>query len=191
MQHHEHPNDSLDDRRQDSPTEFDDEGTLVVERHFAIVPEWIIDAKISDAAYRLYSVLLRYGQSSGRRMPSRALLARRLRKRSVDSVDRALKELVAIGAVAVERRRRGREYLSNRYHLLTTPPTAPTPLGGQEPRPRGDPGGLFATRRVGCSLWPVLMVMIFPVVGPSPLRAGRRMGMSCPCSLSPGRSRIR
>ena len=54
-----------------------------------------------------------------------------------------------------------------------------------------DPGGLFATRRVGCSLWPVLMVMIFPVVGPSPLRAGRRMGMSCPCSLSPGRSRIR
>jgi len=50
VQHHEHPNDSLDDRRQDSPTEFDDEGTLVVERHFAIVPEWIIDAEISDAA---------------------------------------------------------------------------------------------------------------------------------------------
>jgi hypothetical protein len=36
---------------------FDDEGTLVVEQHFAIVPEWVIDADISDAAYRLYSVL--------------------------------------------------------------------------------------------------------------------------------------
>jgi hypothetical protein len=33
-------------------------------------------------------------------MPSRATLARRLRKRSVDSVDRAMKKLVAIGAVA-------------------------------------------------------------------------------------------
>jgi hypothetical protein len=89
-------------------TDFDGEGTLVVEQHFAIVPEWVIDADISDAAYRLYSVLLRYGQSSGTRMPSRAPLARRLHKRSVDSVDRALKELVGIGAVVVERRRQGR-----------------------------------------------------------------------------------
>lgn len=29
---------------------FEDEGTLVVEQHFAIVPEWIIDADISDCA---------------------------------------------------------------------------------------------------------------------------------------------
>jgi hypothetical protein len=108
--------------------EFEGEGTLVVEAYFAIVPEWVIDADISDAAYRLYSVLLRYGQSSGTRMPSRALLARRLKKRSVDSVDRALKELVAVGAVVVERRRRGRVNLSNRYHLKTTPPGLETTL---------------------------------------------------------------
>lgn len=106
--------------------EFGDEGTLVVDLHFAIVPEWIIDAEISDAAYRLYSVLLRYGQSSGTRMPSRALLARRLKKRSTDSVDRALKELVRIGAVMIQRRRRGRENLTNVYHLLSSPPTTPT-----------------------------------------------------------------
>jgi len=31
------------------------------------VPEWIIDAAISDCAFRLYAVLLRYGQSSGQR----------------------------------------------------------------------------------------------------------------------------
>ncbi|MDP9430527.1 MAG: hypothetical protein M3Q47_17450 [Actinomycetota bacterium] len=37
----------------------------------------IIDAPISDCAFRLYAVLLRYGQSSGQRMPGRALLARR------------------------------------------------------------------------------------------------------------------
>ena len=112
-------------------SELDDEGTLVVEQYFAILPEWIIDADISDAAVRLYSVLLRYGQSSGHRMPSRALLARRLHKRSTDSVDRALKELVACGAVIVERRRRGPEFLSNRYHLRNTPPPSPAAEGGR------------------------------------------------------------
>ena len=71
------------------PEELDDEGTLLLEQRFSIVPEWVLDADISDAALRLYAVLLRYGQSSGNRMPSRALLARRLRKKSKDTVDRA------------------------------------------------------------------------------------------------------
>ncbi|RJK95942.1 hypothetical protein [Vallicoccus soli] len=113
---------------EDRIDDFEDEGTLVVEQHFAIVPEWVIDADISDCAYRLYSVLLRYGQSSGQRMPGRALLAQRLRKRSKDTVDRAMKELVAVGAVVVERRRRGRQNLTNRYHLMSTSPAA-RPLG--------------------------------------------------------------
>jgi hypothetical protein len=98
------------------------DATLVVEQRFAIVPEWVIDAEISDSAFRLYSVLLRYGQSSGARMPSRATLARRMKKRSVDSVDRAMRELVAAGAVVVERRRRGRQNLTNRYHVITSAP---------------------------------------------------------------------
>src|SRR3954470_10888647 len=76
----------------DSADEVDDEGTLVVEQRFAIVPEWVLDADISDAALRLYAVLLRYGQTSGQRMPGRRLLATRLHKRSRDSVDRALKD---------------------------------------------------------------------------------------------------
>jgi hypothetical protein len=67
------------------PDELDDEGTLLLEQRFSIVPEWVLDADISDAALRLYAVLLRYGQTSGSRMPSRALLARRLRKKSKDT----------------------------------------------------------------------------------------------------------
>ncbi len=98
------------------------EASLVLEQHFAIVPEWIIDAQISDCAYRLYSVLLRYGQTSGQRMPARATLAARLHKASKDTVDRALKELVGIGAVVVERRRRDGRNLTNRYLLMSTPP---------------------------------------------------------------------
>jgi len=45
-------------------------GTLVVEEpRFAIVPEWVIDAAVSDGAFRLYSLLLRYGNGSGSRLP--------------------------------------------------------------------------------------------------------------------------
>ncbi len=59
---------------------FEDEGPLVLEQRSAIVPEWVIDAPISDCAFRLYAVLLLYGQTSGQRMPGRALLAKRLHK---------------------------------------------------------------------------------------------------------------
>ena len=43
-------------------------------------------------------------------------------RRSVDSVDRAMRDLETAGLVRVERRRRGRENLTNRYHLRTTNP---------------------------------------------------------------------
>ncbi len=80
----------LEPRTRGAPCSEDlgDTGTLSVEpQRFAIVPEWLLDADVSDCAVRLYAVLLRYGQTSGSRMPSRALLARRLKKASVDTVD--------------------------------------------------------------------------------------------------------
>ena len=105
-------------------------GTLVVEEpRFAIVPEWVIDAAVSDGAFRLYSLLLRYGNSSGSRMPSRQTLARRLR-RSVDAVDRAMRQLTEAGIVRVEHRRSGEQFLSNRYHVRTTPPAGVAPADG-------------------------------------------------------------
>ena len=90
---------------------------LVVEDRFAIVPEWLLDADVSDTAIRLYAVLLRYGQTSGARMPGRATLARRLHKKSTDSVDRAMRELVDIGAVHVQHRYAGGQRLTNLYQL--------------------------------------------------------------------------
>src|SRR6185437_14004222 len=103
----------------DIPTNENDAtaGVLSVEERFAIVPEWLLDADVSDVAIRLYAVLLRYGQSSGARMPGRATLARRLRKKSVDTIDRAMRELVAIGAVTIEHRYDGPQRLTNRYRL--------------------------------------------------------------------------
>lgn len=98
------------------------EASLDVEDRFAIVPEWLLDAEISDAAVRLYAVLLRFGQSSGARMPSRSTLARRLRKKSTDTVDRAMRELVDLGAVVVENRFDGGQRLTNRYLVRTSRP---------------------------------------------------------------------
>lgn len=102
-------------------------GTLFVEeQRFAIVPEWVIDAPVSDGAFRLYSLLLRYGNSSGCRMPSRPTLARRLR-RSVDAVDRSMRALTEAGIVRVEHRRSGEQFLSNRYHVRTSAPAQLAP----------------------------------------------------------------
>ncbi|MGV1009839.1 MAG: hypothetical protein ACOYBY_14700 [Dermatophilaceae bacterium] len=107
---------------QDVPAPVHDTDTLVVEEpRFAIVPEWVIDADVNDAAFRLYSLLLRYGNASGARMPARPTLARRLR-RSVDAVDRAMRQLTQAGIVRVEHRRRSEVFLSNRYHVRTSPP---------------------------------------------------------------------
>jgi hypothetical protein len=108
----------------------DDSPELLVEDRFAIVPEWLLDAEISDAAVRLYAVLLCYGQTSGARMPSRSTLARRLHKKSTDTIDRALKVLVGIGAVVIEHRYDGGQRLTNAYHVRTSRPgrtEPPTP----------------------------------------------------------------
>ena len=114
--------------------------TLVVEpQPFAIRHEWVIDLDVSAAALRLYA-LPRYGGTSGTRMPSRRLLAERMR-RSVDSVDRAMRDLEESGLVRVERQRRGRENLTNRHHVRTSnpPPTADPqpPLMRGLPKPIG------------------------------------------------------
>jgi len=82
-------------------------GSLRVEEPpFALVPEWVIDTNISDAAFRVYSLLLRYGNTSGQRMPRRKLLAVRLH-RSVDATDRAVRELIDTGLIRIEHRRAG------------------------------------------------------------------------------------
>jgi hypothetical protein len=89
---------------------------------WSIVPEWVIDADISDRAVRLYALLGRYADASGESFASRRKLAERLRC-STDSVDRAVSELVDKQAVSVvERRREDGGRSSNLYTLLTIPP---------------------------------------------------------------------
>jgi hypothetical protein len=105
-------------------TEMNEQDTPVldVEDRFSIVPEWVLDAAISDAAVRLYAVLLRFGQTSGARMPARSTLARRMHKKSTDTIDRAMRELVECGAVVVQHRYDGGQRLTNKYLVHTSRP---------------------------------------------------------------------
>jgi Helix-turn-helix domain len=71
---------------------------------FAMLPEWVLDADISDRAVRLYTILaLHADRNDGTSFPRRRTLARRL-SCSVDSVDRAVKELLGIRALQREHR---------------------------------------------------------------------------------------
>ena len=93
---------------------------------FAIVPEWLLDSKISHGAVRLYALLARYTNNDQAAWPSRATLAKRLGT-SKDTVDRYIKELTCVQALVVEHRRDTTKdgnliNRSNLYTLLVTPP---------------------------------------------------------------------
>lgn len=71
--------------------------------YFASIPEWVLfHDDLSPQAIRLYGVLDRYAE--GRCFPSRRRLAEQMRVKSVDTVDRALRELTEAGAVSVAAR---------------------------------------------------------------------------------------
>jgi len=90
---------------------------LNTEVRFSIVPEWVIDADISDRAVRVYAILARYADSETlQAFPSRETLAKRARCHW-RSIDRAIDELVKLGAVTKTHRKNGDAYQSNIYTL--------------------------------------------------------------------------
>ena len=109
---------------------------------FSIVPEWVIDSDVSDRAVRVYAVLARYADSETlQAFPSRDTLARRVRCHW-RSIDRAIQELVQLGAVTKTHRRDGDAYKSNIYTLRRVQPGGPggTATGGTRVLP-GVAGG--------------------------------------------------
>lgn len=82
-----------------------------------MIPHWLLDEDVSAQAIRLYLVLRRHGDRSGRCYPSRRRLGEQMGT-SPSTVDRAKAELVAAGALC-ERQRDSEEgdYTSNEYHV--------------------------------------------------------------------------
>lgn len=100
---------------------------IIADNFFAIIPEWLLFADISPQAVRLYGVLRRYADRDGSCFPSRKRLASDLRMESTKPVDRALKELVYIGAITIQHRHTEQGDLqSNLYTVLSVP------IGGDE-----------------------------------------------------------
>lgn len=91
---------------------------------YTLVPEWLLDAEVSDRAKVLYALLGRYADDDGRAFPARRTLAKRLRC-SVDSIDRATRELTDAGFLLVEPRyeatEEARRQTSNDYVLVRHP----------------------------------------------------------------------
>jgi len=97
--------------------------TINADNYFAILPEWILYSDISATAIRLYAVLRRRAdKNTSQCYPTRKSLAKDLRVGSLSTVDRAMKELVEIGAVKVFHRKNGDEYTSNIYTIITATP---------------------------------------------------------------------
>lgn len=73
---------------------------------FAIIPTWLLNSETSASSIRLYAVLATFAdRETGEGWPSRRTLAKRMHC-SIDTIDRATRELVALGAITVTRRYR-------------------------------------------------------------------------------------
>lgn len=118
---------------------------------FAIVPEWMIDADVSDRAFRLYSILSRYADGDGFCWPSRRTLADRLRC-SVDTLDRTVRELVDGGMLTVAARvDDAGDRASNGYTIHRVAP-APMQGGGRTPAATGGRTDAATGGRTGAAL---------------------------------------
>lgn len=97
-----------------------DDVPVKAQAKFAMVPEWLLEADVSDGSVRLYGFLARYASSAtGVAYPKRETLAHRMRK-SVRSVSTYLKELESVGAIiSTPKFRKGsREQDGNYYTVM-------------------------------------------------------------------------
>jgi hypothetical protein len=116
------------------------------DNYFSIIPEWVLNLPISANAVRLYAILQRYAdKDSGKCHPSRRTLADRCMV-SVSSLDRALAELIEVGAVRKKHRvNASGDMTSNQYTVITVAGVAsnmtpPLFTGDQTGSPTSDAG---------------------------------------------------
>lgn len=98
---------------------------ITADNYFSIIPEWVLYSDITATAVRLYATLQRYAdKDTGACHPSRATLAQKCNC-TVKSIDRALAELISIGAVTKRQRVSANgDLTSNHYQVITVPQVA-------------------------------------------------------------------
>lgn len=109
-----------------------------VQTRFAIIPEWLLFSGVSAQAIRLYAVLMRkaeYGSKDSDVKPAEGVPRKWLADKmdvTVKTVDRAMKELVDLGAVQVIPNKNGKERAPNDYLLVMSLPS-PTDVATPTP----------------------------------------------------------
>jgi hypothetical protein len=99
---------------------------------FSIIPEWVLDSDLSHKAVRVYAILARYADNETlTAWPARATIAAKCRS-TVKSVDRAIAELVAYGAVTKQFRRDEQGQHSSLYTLRRVEGGTKKTLGGDK-----------------------------------------------------------
>jgi len=131
------------------------------------VPVWLLDAGASARAIRLYLELGRH-EIAGT-SPTRGAMATTL-DCSEDTVDRAVAELVDVGAL--ETWREGRV---NRYRLLRTLPSLRTPADSTSPEVRSDAGQQGSMLRDSADVLPSSKREITPREEPPSPPTGREI----------------
>jgi hypothetical protein len=110
------------------------ESNITADIKFAILPEWVLAADISDRAVRMYAILARYADNETlQAFPSRETLAKRAGC-NAKAVTKAVEELVAIGAVTKTHRKNGEAYQSNIYTLRRVGPNLTPPRVNSDTR---------------------------------------------------------
>ena len=104
---------------------------------WAQVPEWVVTAPISDRAVRLYALLARRANSDSQAFPSRKYLAVNMHCSS-KSVDRAMEELLAVGAVTKQKQYQDSRQTVNLYTLRAMGGTPVTKGGDTGDEGEGD-----------------------------------------------------
>ncbi len=101
------------------PTVDATEAKVEAEFYFSIIPEFVVDCG-KPRAIQVYAILARYSNAVKQAWPGRALIATRA-SCSVDTVDRALRDLESIKAIRVDRsKKEDGSYENNVYTLLAT-----------------------------------------------------------------------
>lgn len=112
---------------------------------FSLIPEWLLDSQVSDKAIRLYCVLHRYADNQTMEcFPSIQTLARRAHC-TARTVQRALDELVELGAVKKKPRKNTTGSPQSNLYILKRVPSKMS--GGGDKNVRGvvskmSPGGV-------------------------------------------------
>lgn len=110
--------------------------TLTTDLRFSIIPEWVLYSDVSDRALRVYAILARYADSDTMQaFPSRATIAEKA-KCGVKSVDRAVDELVKIGAIEKKHRVKDGVYQSSLFTVIRVGVASRVTLGSVSPDPR-------------------------------------------------------